>query len=625
MFRLAEDNAASTCNFWLNCSCFFCKTPRPDQRNNKSVRQDQELKMPKVPFQSALPGDLQQALIKHESIAKKLPKINLDRPTQGNRQAFNKLKAEVANLPLSPDEKEVWKSRNKILDELLYWGWGTNRNLLSAMFLAGAAIAHPEWVLRTDLAPSLLEARAAYAASKPSVSPSDLTQPVLKKLSPKGPSPFIQELAEGYRRLVLKAKGGKLDTAIKTLLQDKTKPLRVGRGFSTLDIEVLNQARSEHFLTARKATAWRNWLGDMHSEPRDAYAPTASRLKALEFKCLCTQDAVTDDEIFWTCIYMSVDNLEEIYQIIDKAILNGTIATVDLPIKWRMQGSKSILFKGLNPSKPPQTLNMDLGQANIYNGFSPWSAVLACVEDDDAEYDAVVEVVDTIGDAAEVISKGARSVAAMAGPSFLGVAAAAVASAASLIDLGADIVSAVVDIVNYFDNDDTIGFVYANGAGDYILDAPPPADPQKLATKALRASSRSGEGAYQITTQEVLSGNQGPFKRAWRYRAWDAMGEATKHDPIGFWGGEGDDLVELYTGGEVDRFLPGSYVAHEPLSPKDAAHAEWVEGPTLQANKVKVEGKVHWGVRGENSITYSPVAKVMSYTLPQKEKFVIES
>ncbi|HQZ69661.1 MAG TPA: hypothetical protein PLY87_31465, partial [Planctomycetaceae bacterium] len=365
--------------------------------------------------------------------------------------------------------------------------------------------------------------------------------------------PIASILANTFVKLSPNAQG-KLAKAFKELLENKDKPLRVGRDFHSLDLAKLHEVREARFSPQRIARVVRQSSGDNNARVRSAWAPTTTALNLINFECVRQQEDAKD-EIFWVGYFYSVDNLKTVYDSLDAAIQNGALAEVCLNVEWKVQGFRSQLYGGIQPGQPIQILNGTLGTAAVYHGFGPWTARLICIEDDDREYEAVGEAIDKVSDCARAIGAFASTVAAISGPTPMGAASAAVASAASYVQLCCDITGAIVDIVNYFDNNDTIGFADFNGRGDYAEEKPRSSLSPASVTKTATAGNRSRGGCYDITSLETLGNVSEEFQRLWRFRQETANAKSVRRNPMGIWGGSGTDKIKIDLSAPADMLI----------------------------------------------------------------------
>jgi hypothetical protein len=148
--------------------------------------------------------------------------------------------------------------------------------------------------------------------------------------------------------------------------------------------------------------------------------------------------------------------------------------------------------------------------------------------------------------------------------------------------------------VNFFDEDDTIGFVDQQGLHDYAGVPAQTTDPFSLTAGKIRGAK------YLIRTQYALAGDE-RFNRMWRYEQDTVYGPWQHRDPAGCWGGSGDDITTLRFNRPVNSLINhGVQDNYE----KDVRHAEWKAAPVLQDDRQTVKGVVHWGVSWENEIDY---------------------
>ena len=515
---------------------------------------------------------------------------NEDKPVleELNTSAKRYLKSDVNLL-------REWENTYERFLNVIEWGSGSDRNLISALLLAGAAIDRPDINLRDDLSPSLIQARVKYQqviVDQPAPIWTNIVETLQMGTSK---SNFVVRLAKSHRLMKDRMKSdGHLNKAIKTLLQDKSKPLRVGSDLKTLDLDKLFEEREKRFAKIPVGysiiTPKTSGVGQ---KARTINAPTKLELKTINFDCIKRQENPTD-EIFWITQFFNVKNLEEIYNQIDDAIINQRLNELKLEIEWERQKWISKLFEDIDETSNNIDLRNKIGLTKIYHGFCPWICNITCIEQDDSEYEAINDVIDTIDEIADTIGYGARTVAALAGPSHVAAAAGAVASAAKIVSFACDVAGAVVDIANFFDENDTIGFVDQQGLFDYAGVTAQTTDPFSLSAGKIRGAN------YLVRTEYTLTGNE-QFNRTWRYEQDTVYGKWKHRDPLGPFGGDGDDVTTLLFGRPVHSLINHGVVCnYEP----DVRHAEWKEKPILQDDQLKVKGVVHWGVSWENSIDY---------------------
>jgi hypothetical protein len=477
------------------------------------------------------------------------------------------------------------------------------RNAAAALILAGAAIVRTDVALRDDLDPSIYTARRSFQENPSSASaPGGTGSLVVWSLAQEtAVAPEVTEIAEVYRRLSKNmTQGGALDTAVKTLLEDRARPLRLGdAALDKLQVARVVAARDECFRTDLIAT---------HSglpRPGDGQiyqlqsAPADLTFSVKGFDCL--QQNEDSDEIFLAGWFYRVSNLDEVYAQIENAIFTGSTAEFDLGIVWDVTPWCSSTYPNVTQQNPHRDIGHSFGSTRVKNGFCPWHFSAICIEDDDKEYDAVSDVLGEIQDAAEAVRVGANAVAMVSGPTLVGAAAGAVATAAAAVEVAMAIADAVVQIVNFFDDNDTIGAVMCEGRGDYLNVSP------ATVTTEEDSTGNKDIGRYRVAFEERMGNQVAEFNRAWRIETRRTLAVAVHKDPTGFWGGAGDESTKLSFSGQVDRL-----VAHgvDVVRPKAGErHAEWVAAPALQPGGKEVRGTVHWGVSWTNDINYAPWAE----------------
>lgn len=539
---------------------------------------------------------LSDTLNNHNKISALLMSIDPNNMSKKDKIVLEAIDTAAKNYLSSDAElKHEWNDMFESLKNMIEWGADSDRGLIAALILAGAAIDRPDVTLREDLSQSLVEARQKYQAVI-HAQPSPLLSTVIERLEmPRSKANFVVNIAKSYK--VIKTKmdtGSKLDAAIKSLLQDNTKPLRVGYDFRNLDIDRLIQERDSRFgkKPVGESTILPNTSGSGQKD-RQIVAPTSLELKAINFDCIKRQEDSTD-EIFWVAHFYRMKNLVEVYNQIDEAIRNERLNKLELDLEWERNSWVSSVHTGTNENSNKVPLNHNIGLTDIHHGFCPWICNITCVEEDDSEYEAINEVIDTIDDIAETIGYGASTVAVLSGPTPAGAVAGAVASVADIVSFACDVVGAVVDIVNFFDENDTIGFTDQQGLYDYAGVPAQTTDPFPLQVGKLRGAK------YLIRTEYNLAGQES-FNRIWRYEQATVHGSWKHHDPFGFHGGSGDDVTTLQFSNPVH-----SLIAHGVQDNFEAGvrHAEWKAAPQLQNDQRTIKGVVHWGVSWENEIDY---------------------
>ena len=201
----------------------------------------------------------------------------------------------------------------------------------------------------------------------------------------------------------------------------------------------------------------------------------------------------------------------------------------------------------------------------------------------------------------------------------MAAAAGAISSAAAFVDLCCDITQAVVDIANFFDEDDVIGFTSFTGRGDYAQDRINSKIPMEVQDFPLgTAGNRSRGGCYEIQASEVLSGFS-RFERDWRFRQFRVDGKKYHRTPdIGSMGCRGEAEVEITLPMPADVLLPSDVTS---VPDNKNGHAEWVKGPSFKGDRIHVSGQVHYGTRSTHSIDFTPWVLAVSFTKPRDEQF----
>jgi hypothetical protein len=490
----------------------------------------------------------------------------------------------------------------------------TPRQVLAATLLAGAAIKKPQIQLRPDLRPELYQARADLLQVAVNVAPPQ--RGGATRLFRARPAAASAELARyktfvgDYETLTRRmSAGGKLDSAIQTLLTDPSKSLAPLGSMRTLDSAAIESARQDTILG--KATAGVNPTFVQAQKAGIAYAPNRLALTLNRFRCVRQQEDAGSDEIFWGGSFVRCTNLAQVYAQIEQMMKQGNSSAYNLDFHWGFSSfvrpASGDLFT-VNSGGPWLGFGASpvVFEQEFFNGFGPWAGVVFCIEDDDKEYDAVVEVIDTVGDYADQVGHAAStvSVAAAAGgvTGPLAVASGAVSLAANVVSLGADLAGAVVDIVNFFDKDDMIDSVNLTGMGDYAVW-------NKNETKSGTETQtpdlqESPEGAhYQLELGTTYAG-LAEFQRTW--------GCSVVPTWFPLHGGWFDKAGGPFgNSGEIERTVAYSPPVHyveafdEEQKESDPGNAHVLEGyPTLEHNGTIGRVKVHWGISAFRSFKF---------------------
>jgi len=555
-----------------------------------------------------------------------LNQIDLNNHNIRDKRVVDEIDKLLPSIKIDKAAMSGWQTlRNSILENVAELQ--TRRSILAAMIVSGGAIARSDIDLTRcpNISQSVRDIRAAYQADviahrMPNLPGSQFAERghQLGFLRPTSNSPsVVNTMVNSYQLLTKNMDlNSRLNVAIKRLLEDPSKTLFKGREWQMLDLAKLNDAYYKHFGKPIRVRSQRRAVSKQGKETRASYAPGNTTLRLLNFSCQDQQES-SDDEVFWTGHYYFLQNLVDVYNEIDKGMRQGLDSEIELNMKWARNSWTTHLYKGITEQSGQQGINIIIGQQTIYNGFCPWVAGIIGVEDDNAEYEAIQATVEKIGDVADAVNMGAETVAVISGPTPLGVGAAAVASAAALVSTTADVTSAVVGIVNFFDKDDTIGFSILSGKGDYAQDHSLGIGTIPLANAITKVVQGSG-ARYEINAQESLTGPEKEVARTWYFRQITAMGPSKHQDPVGIWGGNGNDKVTIPFGQKVDKIINWDTNQH------GSGHAEWKHAPQLVNNNTAAKGAIHWGVSGAGSVTYEPWVSAGIFSEPAAEKYQTE-
>ena len=534
---------------------------------------------------------LAEVLGSHPTINRVIESIDPNALSERDKPMLDWLDMRVHSYLDDPELVKKWDGDYQELTQCIALGVENNKNVLAASFLAGAAVVRKDINLRGDLDDSLYAARMKYQGSG-GVTPGG-GKPVLPKYRSSTSNFSPDRIAHIYKRLVNNmTPGGSLDRAIKVLLTDPGKVIRVGRRLHKLNVGAINTLLEECFgeqLVPQRHGASRSGDGQ---KQKQCMAPSSVIFKAKNIKCIKRQDESSSDEIFLTGFFYTIDNLEEVYSKIDEAVRSGRLDKIELDIKLKQESWQSDLYTGMREQSEKE-MNIDIFKTRVHNGFCPWIANVICIEDDEAEYDAIKDTIDTIGDVADVVGRCASVTAAVSGPTPVSAAAGAVAAAAKWVSITADATSAVVSIVNYFDQDDFIGSVLLDcSEHDYYE--------HYTKGRTENVSGGSGGGRYSFCWDSHTEGNV-PIERTWRYEIEKVIGPWERRDPRGWHGGKGDDRIHLIFNKKIDSIWAAD--VETPNECRDR-HAEWKRSPNLDRNRRSVRGVVHWGVRSRHTVKY---------------------
>jgi hypothetical protein len=490
----------------------------------------------------------------------------------------------------------------------------TPRQVFAAMLLAGAAIKTSGLQLRPDLHKQLYQARADLLQMDLNLPPLQTGGPVtLFKARPISQSSELkkyEKFVSAYDKLTKNIIGdSKLKSSIKTLLTDQKKSLAYLGLMSTLDSEAIESAKTNTILKKSSARVNPTFVKALRSG--NAYAPRKISLALKQFRCINQQETSGTDEIFWAGSFVRCTNLSDIYTQIERLMLQPNTNTFDLEFKWGFKSfinpKEGDLFR-VSSGGPWKNFesNSIVFEQDLFNGFGPWAGVIYCIEDDDAEYDAVSEVIDTIGDYADQVGFAASTVSMAAaaggitGP--LAVASGAVSAAASVVSLGADVAGAVVDIVNFFDSDDMIDSINISGDGDYaVWDRTQLSNSPKPNIVNLQESQNGAryDISYDINFIDTVQ-----FNRNWGCTVltnWFPI-DGGWFDKSGGITGDSDEIERTVSYNPPVQIVEGRDVEQNESDP---GTAYVINGyPKLEANGTIGRIKVHWGISAFRSFKF---------------------
>lgn len=503
----------------------------------------------------------------------------------------------------------AWQKYIKFLIYVATYGEENRRHTIAAMLLAGAAICRPDLVvLREDLDISIKQAREQYMISLSAGRSGDVVDD--GSISGTTGNVFADQMVYGYKLFFKKMKtGGALDIAIRKLLMntDKVlnadKVLRVGYSLHTLSLGALAQANATNIINDKIFNNIGNTELGNDTISGSEKAPSYFKLKPYGFYCRELNDSCGNDLIFWTAYFSSIENLNEVYKMIDDAVKSGSTENLQLQLgreikyklqKWETSKTECEHTENIYPISMETIGSGPNGELRICQGFFPWSFSAVCTEDDNNEYEAVSDVVDTVGDYAGYVSQGASITASVSGPTPVAAGAAIVGTVATVVSLACDITEAVIDIVNYFDENDTIGYVQISGNGDYINHA---TNPSPIPVNYPTSDGNSG-GLYELSVQEIYTVDES-VTRTWRCFTQTKYSKEEKHAGILGCGNSGESDVE------VTFTRPMDFILSSEINKKSAhGNVIWINEPVLNETKKKATGKVHWGVDLNHTVTF---------------------
>jgi hypothetical protein len=482
-----------------------------------------------------------------------------------------------------------WGPVSEKLREFCQYGTTGPGETVAAMILAGAGMHRtdiPVVALRAGLSRNLVDACGRFRAHA-----------------------GRHAYADGYAKLNLAAGTSVLASRIEALLKGQGVPvrnLRLGKDLSSLDPEKIEQYRLRFFGTDRRVvragTRYGSVTQDSRAVRRRLFAPSEVQLTLA--KVICDQQQEPGgDEIFFVSYFTHPADVGALYQQIDQAIRSGTLG--DVPLTVNPVTDVCLTPVSSYKTGDAKALNCEIGKLGLVQGFGPWHCSTTCYEDDDGEYKAVQEVLDKISEYAGYVQQGATVVASVSGPTVVAAGAAAVAAGAEYVRVCAQVGSAVVGIVNFFDENDLLGTNTAEGRGDYLDEkAGDFPFPQK------------DIGLYKLEVTERRVG-QCEVQRRWEGRRTSGRGGSHTHDAGGLPGIKEDDHVSFEMNADTD-LLDNWGVEHECLdegSGGDRGHSEWKAAPAL-SNRRTVAGTIHMGQSGYGKIRATPWATGLGQIRP---------
>ncbi len=515
---------------------------------------------------------------------------------------------------------------NSIAEGYIFPLTPTPRQVIAATLLNGAAIKKPGLQLRSGLQPELYQARADFQRSEVRISPPQGgATPLLYRPRPNMSgveSPQQKTLVGDYNILTKRMRsGGKLDSAIQKLLTDPSRSLAPLGSMRTLDAVTIEIERTNTLLS--KAEPRINPIFVEEKRSTTAYAPKSMSLSLNRFRCVRQQESTGSDEIFWAGNFVRCTNLAEVYAEIERLMKQTNPSDFKLNFQWAHSTfvrpkERGGLFKIKTGSDwLVFGANSIVFEQQLYNGFGPWAGTVYCIEDDDAEYDAVGEVFDTFGDYAEAVSQGAAIVSGtlaaggVTGPAA--AAAAAISAGAGAAKLGADLAGAVVDIVNFFDDDDMIDSINLSGPGDYAVRSKQ--EVQTETDSGISDLKESARGAHYQLELATNYSDMAEFQRTWGCSVqtnWFPADGGWYEKSGGPFGDSGEIERTVTYNPPVQILQAGDEEKGGESAP---GHAEVMSGyPKLERNGTLGRVKVHWGRSAFGSMKFKFYLQAFRFT-----------
>jgi len=441
--------------------------------------------------------------------------------------------------------------------------------------------------------------------------------------------PPIQYIIDQYKTLTKNVNpGGKLANAIKSLLVDPGRPLLLSYELNKLDLDNIIALNNEAFKPAIvnldteiiEHRTRSSLLIDNKPVPIPlSWAPSEVELKLESLHSVKSDE--DPDSIFIAGSSVELENYLDVYAQVDDFFNSTNPLNEPLEITCNWVYKNSVLpqmdavpqFYELKTNEDA-SIGISVFNHKIYNGFYPFTIALSIIEDDDAEYEAVQEVVGEIGEFAKIVQRTSSTISiglaagGITGPAA--VATAALSTAAECVVLAADVVNAIIGIVNYFDENDLIGTIHINGDGDYSCDTE---------TESLDKYLSEMESEPEI----IGSGSDYKLKYAIYYsspisyqRNWEVVSDITTSQRFEHGGGafgsghDQSDVYQCYTIEEGMQAITGLI----QKNPQDAS-VHWLEEPRLGI----VNGrqykccKVHWGCSAWQNITFDITLEALKF------------
>jgi hypothetical protein len=488
------------------------------------------------------------------------------------------------------------------------------RNLMAAKILGAAAILMKDVKLREGLSPYLYAARSLYQSAPANFKagvflPSDSGGNSEGQVSER----LINALT-GFSALTKKlGPSSTFLSRIISLLSDPSLPLPLG-DFSTLDPILISKQLEGEFQIPTWNPEVNEPLQGTHLGSREYTGPTELSFIPRKMTCVKANETSGDEIILYSCVtYVEnisdlVNQIESYLPIIDSG---GEIGNMELSLKWNTKCSIQKLFPPEIEAPNAVIINSQaVATIPVYHGFCPYAANFVAFEDDNYEYDALNE---TIGEIAGTINAEyfgdvftwavEQTILSMVVPGYSVVASTEALLVAGVLPAATLTAIAVVDIANFFDDDDRIGSTELDNNGD-LIDIP---EGTTFPHPNLRMASNAGEYLLDL---DIQSNGIESFSRYWRVD--EEIDHIEKSHSATLIGDSGDDdLIFYFHDRRPDVVIPDPIrfdkQAENAGKENVPRHAEWINKPKRidqVDNHWETKGIVHWGLRGSNDITY---------------------